>query len=249
MKDVLKKAVQSGLWIQPIAFLGIMDIAYNITPDNPRSLKVWIIIFVLSFIPLLLIVMDKLNRPSVQNASHGKEKAMRPEVPKELICDKPTGLTLGKWKNKYVCADIWKYQFHEFIIGGSGSGKTSTILIPTLLANKDVPALVIDIKGEISLKTKKLTDDKLIIFNPQERNGTYGYNPLFQLSDTAINQEVFEVMQSIVHSLISLGGNSENDFWKLSARNYMLGAFLYVYINKDIHEFIRFERFLVFQKN
>ena len=240
MKDYLKKAMQGGLWIQPICFIAMLNIAYSANHDNLLSLGTWIASFVFSFVPILLIMMEKMNKPSSENArgEHEKKRAMYPDVPQELLFDTPTGIMFGMWKGKYVCLDISRYDGHQFIIGGSGSGKSSTLLINTILANPDARIMALDIKGELSYKAKKLTDDRLVIFNPQDRNA-WGYNPLYALHEDSTMQEILEVMQTITFSLISMSASSDGDFWKQSARNYLLGLLLYFYNTKEMHDFIQ----------
>ena len=104
MKDYLKKAMQGGLWIQPICFIAMLNIAYSVNHDNLLSLGTWIASFVFSFVPVLLIMMEKMNKPSSENArgEHEKKRALYPDVPQELLFDTPTGIMFGIWKGKYT---------------------------------------------------------------------------------------------------------------------------------------------------
>lgn len=70
----------------------------------------------------------------LKKESAQKRVAMYPKVPPELLSKEPEGIILGKYKNQYVRVPL-KDIYHYCILGGSGSGKTSTVLLDTLLAN------------------------------------------------------------------------------------------------------------------
>ena len=101
-------------------------------------------------------------------------------MPEQLIAgSRPLGIVLGKYHGKYVCRPV-EQDGHYLIVGGSGSGKSSALIIPTLLINNDVPAFVLDIKGELSRLAKKKGDARVHIFNPNDRR-SYGYDPFYSL--------------------------------------------------------------------
>ena len=86
-----------------------------------------------------------------------KRSAMYPAVPTELLSTEPAGIILGKWKSKYVRIPLDKI-YHYCILGGPGSGKTSTVLLDTLLSNfatkkNTFQVFAIDIKGELNQKS------------------------------------------------------------------------------------------------
>ena len=153
---------------------------------------------------------------------------MYPEVPQQLIAgSKPSGIVLGKYRGKYVCRPV-EQDGHYLIIGGSGSGKSSALIIPTLLINNGVPAFVLDIKGELSRLAKKKGDARVHIFNPNDRR-SYGYDPFYNLKKESTEQEILETMQMVTFSLISLSANVKDPFWKISARNMLCGLMIYHY--------------------
>ena len=152
---------------------------------------------------------------------------MYPPVDKAMLYKKPMGVVFGKYKGKYVCRPITA-DGHVFLIGGSGVGKSSTVVIPTLLSNPGTRIFAVDIKGELSYKTVKYGNKHVLIFNPQDRK-SYGWNPFFNLKKSSSDQEILETMQVIVFSLISLGADMKDAFWKNSARNLLLGLMVYYY--------------------
>lgn len=70
----------------------------------------------------------------LKKESAQKRVAIYPKVPPELLSKEPEGIILGKYKNRYVRIPL-KDVYHYCILGGSGSGKTSTVLLDSLLAN------------------------------------------------------------------------------------------------------------------
>lgn len=192
-----------------------------------------ILILVAVFFALFRLV-EKHGSPREETAIIGKKKAMYPPVSKKLLYRKPTGVVLGKWGGKYVCKDL-KIDGHVALLGGSGSGKSACHVIPSMLANPSARIFALDIKGELSFKATKYGDEHVLIFDPQDRTG-YGYNPLFGL-DKNSTQEILERLQTISFSLISLPANLKDPFWKISARNLLLGLLIY-YFKQGKTEFI-----------
>ena len=167
----------------------------------------------------------------------GKQKAMYPEIPKSLLHKIPSGILLGRDRRsgKYVCKPL-NEDGHVFLIGGSGSGKSSAFVIPTLLINKSTRVFAVDIKGELSFKSTKYGNEHVRIFNPSDRS-KYGYDPLYNLSENSTTQQIMETMQNISFSLISLPAGLKDPFWKNSARNLLTGLLIFYY-KQGIREYI-----------
>ena len=222
-----KKIFDSGIWLQPIMFVGAIVFLYNQNRYMLSSRENILLLFLGSFLPTCYILITKKGTPREQDAIMGKEKAMYPPVQKQMLYKEPTGIVLGKYKGKYVCRDI-NADGHVFLIGGSGSGKSSCYVIPSLLVNSTTRIFAIDIKGELSYKSAKCADEHVLIFNPQDRS-KYGYNPFFNLDEKNSSQKILEVMQTIVYSLIPMPAGLKDPFWKNSARNLLLGLLIYYY--------------------
>lgn len=238
----LDKIIYTGLWTQPVAMgielklLSLQDSGIHITGQTLISMTA------LSLLPAFYIYMSNNIARSGGKKKFGlldafegkpepyystkKQSAMYPEVPQQLIAgSKPSGIVLGKYRGKYVCRPV-EQDGHYLIIGGSGSGKSSALIIPTLLINNGVPAFVLDIKGELSRLAKKKGDARVHIFNPNDRR-SYGYDPFYNLKKESTEQEILETMQMVTFSLISLSANVKDPFWKTSARNMLCGLMIY----------------------
>ena len=237
----LDKIIYTGLWTQPVA-MGIELKLLSLQNSVQITGQTLISGLVLSFLPALYIyssnsiarsggkkkfgLLDAFDGKPEPYYSTKKQAAMYPEVPQQLIAgSRPSGIILGKYHGKYVCRPV-EQDGHYLIIGGSGSGKSSSLIVPTLLINNDVPAFVLDIKGELSRLAKKKGDAKVHIFNPNDRR-SYGYDPFYNLKKESTEQEILETMQMVTFSLISLSANVKDPFWKTSARNMLCGLMIY----------------------
>lgn len=234
MKDkILKVLINIG------AVLVIAFVFYKIIkPYMPRGmLDSQIFIFSLTTAVLIMFLMkiSESNRPDREKAIQGLEQFKYPQVNKQMLSDKPEGVVFGKNRNKYVCKKSDE-DGHVLIIGGSGSGKSSCLIIPTLLVSKGIGSFCLDIKGELSYKASEYTDKDTVIFNPLDRF-SYGYDVFYSLNEDSTCQEVFEVCQNVVNSLIALSASEQNPFWKTSARNLLLGLIINYY-GKGIGNFI-----------
>lgn len=174
-----------------------------------------------------------------------KNQFSHPLVDDDLLHKKPCGIVFGKdtRTGKYVCQNTDKRGIaRELIIGGSGSGKSSSLIIPTLLVNREKTVVAIDIKGELSRKTVDLQksgeDGRICILNPNDRN-MYGYDPLYELNaiDNPTTQQIVSTWQQISVCLINKSSSEKDPYWNDSARNLCTGLGIYYY-KEGHHEFI-----------
>lgn len=239
----LDKIIYTGLWTQPLT-MGIEFKMLSLQDSVQITGQTLIAMTALSLLPAFYIYMsnniarsggkkkfgllDAFDGKPEPYYSTKKQVAMYPEVTEQLIAgSRPLGIVLGKYHGKYVCRSV-EQDGHYLIVGGSGSGKSSSLIVPTLLINNDVPAFVLDIKGELSRLAKKKGDARVHIFNPNDRR-SYGYDPFYSLKKESTEQEILETMQMVTFSLISLSANVKDPFWKTSARNMLCGLMIYYY--------------------
>ena len=174
-----------------------------------------------------------------------KNQFLHPPVDKQLLHKNPCGIVFGKdtRTDKYVCQNTDKRGIaHELIIGGSGSGKSSSLIIPTLLVNQEKTVVAIDIKGELARKTvdiqKAGENGRICILNPNDRS-MYGYDPLYELNsiEEPTTQQIVSVWQQIAVCLINKSPSEKDPYWSDSARNLCTGLGIYYY-KEGCHEFI-----------
>lgn len=238
MKTIFRKLISSGLWISPIVFTLCILGARKFLPSIIHCWQGWAGCIVVALFPLLIVYGNKINRPSEEKAISGIEQARYPPINEKMLFDQPEGIIFGKFGKQYVCKSL-KEDGHFFLCGGSGSGKSSSVVIPTLLANRQVSTFAIDIKGELSYKTAQAGDERVCIFDPSDRT-SFGYDPFYSLNSDSTQQQILEVMQSISFSLIPMPAGLKDPFWKLSARNLLTGLLIFFYKNgnKDFIQII-----------
>ena len=152
---------------------------------------------------------------------HGKQK----KPPKELLNNNVQGFVFGLYRSflgelRYFHKKE-NMDGHILVCGGAGSGKSSSLAIPSLLAwNSRVFA--IDIKGELSAATTgKATPRK--IFNPTSVD-TYGFDPFYLLHESDNpSQDAHEIAAAIIPE----PANSKEPFWVQAAQNLLAGFVLH----------------------
>jgi len=132
------------------------------------------------------------------------------------------GFIFGKIGDKFITKKEEK-DGHILIVGGSGSGKTSCLAIPSLWTWKS-PVFCIDIKGELYKKTNSVRKN-IKIFDPLKTD-TWGYDPFYVLSQTT-NQA--QEAEAISIALLPIPPDTKDEFWVHSARNMLTGIILHFY--------------------
>ncbi len=250
MKTTLK-LILSAFLIYLISLIVFICLICYFFPDYLIDTDNYPDILLLSLLPPLISWAGNIGKPRKELAVTGREQVKYPPVHKEMLFRLPEGFVFGKDRHtgKYICKPLSE-DGHIFVIGGSGSGKSSCFVIPTLLMNDRFFA--IDIKGELSYKTQKLwhetnnykTDNsenynselQTIICNPDDRN-SFGYNPFYALTEESSSQDILEAMQTIAFALVSLPAELKDPFWKNGARNLLTGLSIYYY-KRGNHDFI-----------
>ncbi len=156
------------------------------------------------------------------------KKTLNPKADRGLLSSEPeAGYPVGKKGTHWVLLpDAMEY--HALIIGGSGSGKTSTQVIPLLLKSH-LPAFCVDIKGELYEKTFSIVSRraKIKLFNPSD-SSAWGYNPFGSVRKESCVLD----MNVIANALIPLSpGAGKEEFWISEAQNYLAGALLFSWEN------------------
>ena len=241
-----EKIFYCGIWIQPIVLYAIYLFIQIVFPGVPEEAYPWASMIILSVLPSIHVYSknalakkagqegfgpeDVFARPTAYHSAK-RQKAMYPPVNQALLHKIPEGIVLGRESNRFKSRYICKRpddDGHILIIGGSGSGKSSAVIIPSLMAMVPGCIFCLDIKGELSLKSRKVDDPGIRIVDPMDRK-SWGWNPLYMLNDTSTEQRVYECMQEIAYSLIPLPADAKEPFWKINARNLLTGLLVGYY--------------------
>lgn len=237
----------TGLWLPPPVTVGVAVIMYYCYCPIDQILSVSMCVLLLSLVISLWIW--SLNRIAKQNGLTDyplipynvdqnpyyqvsyRTKALNKKPDKRLLCKDPQGIILGKADGKYlsIMPGITPGATHTLVLGTSGSGKTSSVLLSTLLAghnNKEITFLTVDVKGEL-LQKGFAPNDKVAVFNPRRRD-LYGFDFLYDINDKSTESEVIEALRRVIYSLIPLK-HTGDEFWPVAARTVLLGLFLFAW--------------------
>lgn len=167
----------------------------------------------------------------LQKESTQKKIATYPKVPKKYLNKEPEGVILGTYKNQYVRIPTQEI-YHYCVIGGSRSGKTSTVLLDTLLANfatkkNDFLTYAIDIKGELHTKSSYSHSPDIMVVNPTDQT-TAGWDVYYRLRDNPSDDLIIEVMQEVASALI-ISTSKSDSFFVNNAQDMFVGMLLYFY--------------------
>ena len=238
----------TGLWLPPPVTVGIAVIMYYCYCPIDQILSMSMCVLLLSLAMSLwiwsqnsiakhngltdfpLIPYNVDQNPYYQVSYRTKALGKKPD--KRLLCKDPQGIILGRVDSKYlsILPGITPGATHTLVLGTSGSGKTSSVLLSTLLArhiNKEKYAfLLVDVKGEL-LQKGFSPDDKVAVFNPRRRD-LCGFDFLYDVNEKSTEAEVIEALRRVIYSLIPLKHTGE-EFWPIAARTVLLGLFLYAW--------------------
>ena len=133
--------------------------------------------------------------------------------------------------------EIWvdNGEYHNLVIGSTGSGKTQTIVKPmvNLLAKKGESMIITDPKGEIykySASYLKERGYNIIVLNFREPQRGNSWNPLtlpYKYYTGGNQDKAIELLNDVALNILYDPSNkSESDFWEKSAADYFSGLAL-----------------------
>ena len=237
MKRIVKMLIDSGIVLVPIIFICILVFCHQQIPHLEYNMKTYLMMAGGSLVVWLLLISSKGSDTRKQNDStlSGKSSALRPPVPTDMLYKTPVGFCFGKYRGRYVCKKV-EEPGSILITGGSGSGKSSTLIQSFLLTMKDCTALVLDLKHELADKCLKPQDilspdnpdGTAILLDPLDRENGYGYDPFFMLTEDSTDEEIHAVMEIIAQCIIPIP-KGDSAVWNQAAQQFLRGAMTYFY--------------------
>lgn len=201
----------------------------------------------LTFLHILMIsttiaaalVANEIRRPQAQE--YNRKKALYPRIPDEFLSSDPPsgGVVFGKdiHTGKFVAEE----NRHCMVVGSTGSGKTASVLLPSILSHSKGSAQIIDIKSrELTIKSADIQDPKTIIVDlDYKADHIWGWDILYRLKRDGSDTEN-EVLQTIreVASIVIPKSSSGDQFWNDSARSLFTGLALFEIVYAYNYEFI-----------
>lgn len=188
-----------------------------------------------------MVIANEMRRPMPQEVY--RKKALYPKIPNTFLTDKPKSgsIIFGKdyHTKKTVVSEV---NSHVMVVGSTGSGKTASVLLPSILNYDGTGSMqIIDVKAhELSYKSADIFNEKTQIVDIGSRKPfVWGWDLLYKLKKdgTDTEQEVLDVVKEIAHVIVPKT-KSNNSFWDDAARNQLIGIFLYEYVYAGQHEFI-----------
>lgn len=143
---------------------------------------------------------------------------------KESSRNSAEGIIFGMEKRNLVYSPT-NAEGHISVFGGSGVGKTSAILIPTLLKWKGT-SLTIDISGDIS---KNVNIENKLVYQPG--NGTIPYNVFYQIDLVDEKSKKNELLEQL--AFLMMPDNDEfsdaSQFYNTEGRKILTASFIAFY--------------------
>jgi type IV secretory pathway TraG/TraD family ATPase VirD4 len=187
----------------------------------------------------LLILANEIRRPMAKE--YNRRKALYPRIPNQYLSESPPtgGVIFGK--DHHTGKLVMEENSHVLICGSTGSGKTATCLIPSILSHSNGSAQIVDIKSrELVYKTGQIYDENTQVIDLNlKKPWTWGWDLFFKLpkDGTATEHEVLKVVREVA-SIVVPRSTSGDAFWSDAARNEFIGLTLYEFCYGGLYEFI-----------
>ena len=137
-------------------------------------------------------------------------------------------------------------EYHNLVIGSTGSGKTQTIVKPmvNLLAKKGESMIITDPKGEIykyAVSNLKERGYKIIVLNFREPSKGNAWNPLtlpYRYFKNGNVDKSTELLDDVALNILydQTKKSNDSDFWEKSAADYFSGLALGLFYDADEKE-------------
>jgi hypothetical protein len=140
-----------------------------------------------------------------RDVTHLRFKRVDYDAPKLIKATPPDRIVLGMDDNRHpVTVPVSRLTEHTYILGGTGAGKTSLVVLPLCIqaVRRNMPVIVIDFKGDkqaIQLLARETAaaGKRFFLFSlhPQVPGNTY--NPLFSGTATSKVERIMTALQLV----------------------------------------------------
>lgn len=133
--------------------------------------------------------------------------------------------------------EVWvdNGEYHSLVIGATGSGKTQTVIFPTVnvLAKKRESMIITDPKGEIYENTSNMLREKgynVLILNFRDPQQGNAWNPLslpYRIYQSGNHDKAIELLDDLAANILyeEKSGNAD-PFWEKTSADYFSGLAL-----------------------
>lgn len=175
---------------------------------------------ILSCLALLLLILLQ-GKGKVKD--HDKKKLRDLQWGKR---EKVHGIIFGRMKKKVLYSEVSQEQ-HTFVCAGTGKGKTSSLLIPTLRSWTG-SSLTVDISGDISKNCPDMPNK--LVFEP-ENSKTVPYNVFSMIDKMNSPEEQNEALCQLAILLMPESPNMNDNarFFLMNGRKILIAALIAFY--------------------
>lgn len=178
---------------------------------------------------LLIGVMLKFLIDLSNESSKKKKKQHKPTGIQLVAPEKANGVIFGK-KGRQLCISRPEDVFHCLCTGGTGAGKTSAILIPTLQSIHDssVTSFTIDISGDIYSNCPDMPDK--LVFKPESKE-TVLFNVFGHIDDLSTKEAQYEALEQLAFLLMPEKENMQDSalFFLTEGRKILTASLIAFY--------------------
>ena len=178
---------------------------------------------------LLIGVILKFLIDWSNNATKKKKKQHKPTGIQLVEPNKAKGVIFG-FKGRKLCISRPKDIFHCLCTGGTGSGKTSSILIPTLqsITDSSVTSFTIDISGDICSNCPNMPHK--LTFEPESEE-TILFNIFGHIDDLASKEAQYEALEQLAFLLMPEKEHMQDSalFFLTEGRKILTASLIAVY--------------------
>ena len=218
IKIISRNRIKTEKFIFPLIILGLI---FNFIGKNPLF--------------IMLIILFSMCLYSIYFYIKGKRENNNNDTKlKTINKDKAEGFIFGKVNNNRVAYSPTDEEGHIAIFGGSGSGKTSALLIPSLRVWKG-NAFVIDISGDI---IKNVPNNNAIVYDVEDKN-TIPFNIFGSIDLMQFEEDRNEALEKLAFLLMpdDVNEGSNAKFLKSEGRKILTASLICFY--KQGYDFIQ----------
>lgn len=224
-------------WVAMLAalFVAGLVIVWYVGADIPP-----ILMLIGAMVIAAIFLANELKRPRPKEFN--RHTALYPPIPDQYLHDAPISESVIFGTDHHTGKLVQAEQGHHVMICGStGSGKTATSLIPSILSCKTGSKQIVDIKSrELAYKTADIYNPNTIVIDMNlQAPYVWGWDIFYKLKKdgTDTEQEVLSVVREVA-SVIIPKSESGDGFWADAARNEFIGLALYEFCYNSNYEFI-----------
>ena len=166
-----------------------------------------------------------------------KDKEIQTQKNVEVIDVNDEKTTAAGTPLMYKGDKIWvdNGENHTLVLGATGSGKTQSIILPTvkILSKKGESMIITDPKGEIYEKTSEMLRDKgyqILLLNFRDPQNGNSWNPMslpYKMYKDGNQDKAIELLDDLALNILYDPSNKNADpFWEKTAADYFSGVSL-----------------------